>query len=131
MPTAISFKVAGIVGLVLAVLLAAALWRVENLSGKLDTERAEHTATKEALTREVEKGLGWKASYEETLRAAEAHREATKACLERAADAETARKERESLLQAAPPRPRTETEKQQVVGNETRSRAADRLNRPF
>lgn len=131
MSTDFGIKLMWIAGGILVLSLAAALWRVENLSGKLDTERAEHKTTKEALADEVTKSMGWKAAHEESLRAAEAHREATQTCLERAVEVETARKEREALLQAAPPRPRTEAEKQQVVNDATRARAADRLNRPF
>jgi hypothetical protein len=131
MPSVFGIKLMWITGAILALTLAAALWRVENLSGKLDTERAEHTATKEALAREIEKGMGWQAAYEKALLSAEAHRQATQECLERALVAETARKEREALLQATQPRPRTEAEKQQVVNDATRARAADRLNRTF
>lgn len=131
MPALISLKLAGPVGLALAVALAAALWRADNLGGKLDKERAEHKATQEALVREVEKGAGWIDAYNEAFASAEAHRQATAACIERAAAAETARQEREAILQAAPPGPRTEAEKQQVVTDDTRKRAADRLNRPW
>lgn len=131
MPSAIPFKIAGIAGLILVLALTAALWRADHLSGELATEISIHKATQEALTREVEKGAGWKTAYEYEVDVAKAHREATQACLDRTADAEKARKEREALLQAAQPRPRTETEKQQVVNDATRARAADRLNRPF
>ncbi len=131
MPTVIPFKIAGIMGLVLGVLLMAALWRADHLSGALDTECADHKATKEALAWEVEKGLGWKTAYGEALESAKTHRDATQECIERAAAAETARQERTELLQAAQPRSRTETEKHQVVNDATRARAADRLNRPF
>lgn len=131
MPTVVPFKIAGIVGLVLGLLLAAALWRADHLSGKLDAERAEHKATQAALAEEVAKGMGWKTAYEESVKNAEAHQQAMQACLDRAVAAEKARKERETILQAAPPRSRTEEEKQQVVNDETRARAADRLNRAF
>jgi hypothetical protein len=115
----------------LALALAGAIWRADHLSGALALERAEHRTTQEALTVATEKGLGWKTAYEEAFEAARARSAAAQACLDRAAEAEQARKEREALLQAAPPRPRTEAEKQEVVNDATRQRAADRLNRAF
>jgi hypothetical protein len=116
---------------VLALALLGALWRADHLSGALDLEKSNHKATQEALAREVEKGAGWKAAYEKALFAADAHRAATQACLDRAVAEAAAREERAAILQAAPPRSRTEQERQQVVNDETRKRAADRLNRPW
>lgn len=116
---------------VLALALLGALWRVDHISGALALEQSDHSATKEALTREVEKGMGWMAAYDEVTRAAEAHWEATQACLDREVEAREAQAERAALLQAAQPRARTEQERQQVVNDETRKRAADRLNRPW
>jgi hypothetical protein len=115
----------------LALALLGALWRVDHLSGALDREKSAHEATQETLARELAKGRGWKAAYEEALFAADAHRTATRACLDREVAATAAREERGAILQAAPPRPRTEQERQQVANDETRKRAANRLNRPF
>jgi len=111
----------------LAALLAATGW----LSGSLKAERAEHEAAKAALVEEVRKGEGWKAAYEEALAAIGAHREATRACLDREEQARTALEERTEILRAAQERPRSEAEKQQVVDDATRKRAADRLNRDW
>ena len=130
-PAAIPFKFAGVGAAILSLLLLLALWRIDSLSGKLDAERVRHKATQEALVREVEKGLGWKNAYEGAIKAAEAHRLAAQTCYELAAEAETAREKRAEILQAAPTRARTETEKTQVVDDETRVRVADRLNRPW
>jgi hypothetical protein len=118
-----------IAALVLA--LAAAIWRADHLSGELALEQTLHKATKESLALEVEKGLRWKAAYEQTLVAANAHRTAAKACLDRAKAQAMAQEERTAIMQAAQPRPRTEQERQQVVNDATRKIAADRLNRPF
>ena len=116
---------------VLALALLGALWRMDHLSGALALEESNHKATQEALAGAVEKGKGWMAAYEEALIAAEAQRAATQACLDRAVAAEAAREERAEILQTAQPRPRTDTERQQVVNDATRKRAADRLNRDF
>lgn len=116
---------------VIGLLVVLALWRIDNLHGKLKLERSEHQTTKDALAEAVEKGNGWKVAYETAIRAAEANGKAAQACLDREVEARAASEERKAILQAAPPRPRTETEKSQVVGNETRNRTADRLNRPL
>ncbi|CAK7024825.1 MAG: hypothetical protein DELT_02537 [Desulfovibrio sp.] len=116
---------------VIGLLIVLALWRIDNVQGKLKLERSEHQNTKDALADAIEKGNGWKAAYEEARSAAEAHREATQACLDREAEARAASQERKAILQAAQPRPRAETERTQVVDDETRKRTADRLNRPL
>lgn len=116
---------------VVGLLVLLALWRIDNLQGKLKLERSEHQTTKEALAVAVEKGNGWKAAYETANGRAEANREAAQACLDREVEARAASEEREAILQASPLRARTETEQTQVVGNETRKRTADRLNRPL
>jgi hypothetical protein len=116
---------------VLILALLGAIWRADRLSGTLALERSEHKGTTEALAREVEKGMGWKAAYEEALIAVDAQRTAAQACLDRAVATAAAREERAAILQAAQPRPRTDQERRQVVNDETRRRAADRLNRPW
>jgi hypothetical protein len=116
---------------VLALALLGAIWRMDHLSGALALEKSEHKATQEALAREVEKGMGWKTAYENALERAAAQGQATQACLDREVAAAAAREERAAILQAAQPRLRTEQERQQVVNDETRKRAADRLNRPW
>lgn len=120
-----------LIGAAFALCAMLALWQIDNLRGKLKLERSEHAKTQSALADAIEKGNGWKAAYEETYRAAEAHRQATQACLEREVEARAAEQERKAILQAAQPRPRTETENKQVVDDETRKRTADRLNRPL
>ena len=124
------WTIVGLAGLSAALLVAGGI-RVENLSGALALEENRHAATKEALAREVEKGAGWKAAYEKALMAADAHRAATQACLDREVETRKAVEERAEILQAAQPRPRTDAEKRQVVDDATRARAVDRLNRPW
>ncbi|MDR2055646.1 MAG: hypothetical protein LBQ10_07250 [Desulfovibrio sp.] len=114
-----------------AAVFGLSLWGIDHLNGKLDLEKAAHRQTKTELAEALEKGMGWKAAYEEALVAADAHRTATRACLDRVAADAAAREERAEILQAAQPRPRTEQERQQVVNDETRQRAADRLNRDW
>lgn len=126
-----NWKHYALAGAAFALLAALALWRIDNLHDKLKLERSEHGKTQAALADAIEKGNGWKAAYEEAYRNAESQRQAAQACLEREAEAEKARQEREAILQAAQPRLRTEAEKQQVVDDETRIRAAGRLNRPL
>ena len=115
----------------LSLALLGALWRADHLSGVLVLERSNYAATKEALAREMEKGAGWKAAYEKMLTAVDAHSAATQACLDREVETRKAVEERAEILQAAQPRLRTDTERQQVVNDATRKRAADRLNRDF
>lgn len=108
-----------------------ALWRIDGLKSDLKLERSEHQNTQDARDEAVRRGNEWKAAYEEARAAAEANGAAAQACLDREVEARAASQEREEILQASPPRPRTETEQAQVVGNETRKRSADRLNRPL
>ena len=79
----------------------------------------------------LEDALGWKAAFEKARDAAEAHRETAAACMEREVQARQDRQERESILQDAKPRQRALQEQPQVIDDETRKRAADRLNRPL
>lgn len=114
-----------------ALLVTLLFWRIDHWKNKYKQEVSEHKLTTVALDDAVEKGNGWKKAYEQTLAASEGYREAGQACLDREEEARAALQERKDILQAAPPRERTQTEKEQVVGDETRIRAADRLNRPL
>lgn len=102
-----------------------------SLEKKLIKEEASHEKTQTALNNAVAKGNGWKIAYEEANATAEAHRKATQACFDREVEARVAEQERDAILQAAQPRPRTETEQEQVVDDETRKSCANRLNRPL
>ena len=107
------------------------LWRIDSLGDDLKLEKQAHDATRVELRQALEDGQGWKVVSQKALAAAEAYQESTAACMEREVLARQARQERESILQEAIPRPRTAQEKQQVIDDETRKHAADRLNRPL
>ena len=115
----------------LVLLLLLALWRIDNVQGKLKLEKSEHSKTQEQLADALEKGKQWEAAYREAKGAAERQATATQACLDREKAAIVAKEERTDILRNAKPRPQTETEKRQVVDDETRKRSADRLNRPL
>jgi hypothetical protein len=113
-----------------AALLVGSIKTVD-LSGKLALEQSAHKQTQEALTRETEKALQWMVVYEDMQERALAQAAATQTCLDREAAARKAQEERRKILQAAQPRARTAAEQKQVVNDETRKSAADRLNRPW
>lgn len=115
----------------LSLLLLLALWRIDNVQGSLKLEKANHKHTQESLATAIAAGKQWEAAYNEALSSAAAQGQATQACLEREAQAHEAQEERDAILQAAQPRPRTTTEQKQVVDDETRANIANRLNRPL
>jgi hypothetical protein len=118
-----------VIGLSAALLIGSI--KTVDLSGKLALEQSAHKTTQEALTRETEKALQWMAVYEDMQERALAQAAATQACLDREATARKAQEERRKILQAAQPRARTAAEQKQVVNDEARKSAADRLNRPW
>ncbi len=91
---------------------------------ELDAERLVHAAT--AKERDE-----WKAAAEAYRQETEAQAENARLCLDREAQATRSAAERAVIMRKATPRLRTDTEKGQVVDDETRNRAADRLNRPL
>lgn len=107
------------------------MWRIDSLGDDLELEKKAHESTRAELHQAQEDGLGWKAAYEKARDAAQAHKDTAAACMERELQARQDRQEREAILQPARPRPRTEQEQRQVIDDETRKRAADRLNRPL
>lgn len=90
--------------------------------GQLETERLNHAAT-------LKERDEWKAAAEAYQKNAEAQAENARLCLDREAQAALDAAERAAIMQQAKPRPRPEQE--QVVDDETRTRVADRLNRPL
>lgn len=109
----------GTVMALMAVSIALVVTRDE-----LSAERLNH-----ALTRQERDD--WKARAEAAATRAEALAGNARRCLEREAQAQADAAERAAIMDAARPRPRTETEKAKVVDDETRQRVADRLNRPL
>lgn len=73
----------------------------------------------------------WKSQALAARMGAEALAENARRCLAREAQAQADAAERAAIMDAARPRPRTETEKVKVVDDETRKRTVARLNRSF
>lgn len=90
--------------------------------GQLETERLNHAAT-------LKERDEWKAAAEAYQKNAVAQAENARTCLDREAKAARDAAERTAIMQQVKPRPRPEQE--QVVDDETRTRVADRLNRPL
>lgn len=119
-------------GCIILLIFCSIAWlKISKLESNLKLEKSEHQITEIALIDAVNKGQGWKAAYETMSKGAEANAVATKACLEREKTALEATQARELILYLDKPRNRTETEKEQVVSDETRKSAASRLNRNF
>lgn len=97
---------------------------VRALESSLAAEKAAHAVTRQERD-------DWKARAEAAATRAEALADNARRCLEREAQAQADAAERAAIMDAARPRPRTETEKAKVVDDETRKRVADRLNRPL
>ncbi|MCH5277494.1 MAG: hypothetical protein J1E80_06615 [Desulfovibrionaceae bacterium] len=104
--------------------LILSLWRLDHVNGDLEAERQSHAVT--AKERD-----GWKTAAEAAQKDATAQAENARLCLDREAQAAKHAAERAAIMRQAVPRPRTDTEKGQVVDDETRNRVAIRLNRPL
>ncbi len=107
-----------------ALLVSGLLGRLAHVSGQLDAERAAHAVT----ARECER---WKTAAEAYRREAVAQAENARLCLDREANAARDAAERAAIVKQARPRARSAEEKNKVVDDETRRRAAVRLNRPL
>lgn len=92
------------------------------IMGQLDAERLNHAAT--AKERDE-----WRAAAEAYRQDADAQAENARLCLDRETKAALNAAERAAIMRQAKPRPRPQQE--QVVDDETRTRVADRLNRPL
>lgn len=101
------------------------------LSGKLDTERAGHEATREKLATAVREGNRWKAIADAAEPKITALQGSLKECLAREAQATADAVDRMAIMEAAEPRGRTPVENKGVVDDATRKKAVDRLNRPL
>lgn len=109
------------------VLLVSAVY----LSGKLDTERAGHEATREKLVVAVTEGNRWKAVADAAEPKIMAMRAAVRECLGRETQAMADAADRTAIMEAAQLRERTPVENKGVVDAATRRKAVDRLNRPL
>lgn len=94
------------------------------LESSLTAEEAAHAVTRKERD-------DWKARAEAAATRTEALAENARRCLAREAQAQADAAERAAIMDAARPRPRTETEKVKVVDDETRKRTVARLNRSF
>ncbi len=113
------------------VALMLSLWRISSLGGALALEESEHKTTKQALAKAIKKGKGWEAAYGKSIEAIETTNISLQSCFEREADALKDSRDRQAILDSSKPQERTQAETRQVVDDETRRRAIDRLNRPF
>jgi len=100
------------------------LWKIDRLEGSLELEQAAHKAT-------IQERDQWKLAAETAELDAQAQAENTRRCLAREAQAAQSAQERQAIMRQVAPRPRTDSEKRQVVDDETRNRVAARLNRPL
>lgn len=94
----------------------------------LTKEKDAHAETKKALQAALATGIGWKAAYEEMESSAAAYRDTAEACLVREKDWRAAVERQESVLREASSRPRTPEERDHVVDDATRRKAAALLN---
>lgn len=104
-------------------------WKARNLQTLFDLEVVAHAQTRAALEQAVQEGQRWATAAQATLEAAEAQQTVAEACLQREAEAQTDADARNAIMAQAKPRPQPEKDK--VVDDETRTRVADRLNRPL
>lgn len=107
-----------------ALLFSGLLGRLAHVNGELDAERTAHAVTSRELDR-------WKTTAEAYRKDAEAQAENARLCLDRETNAARDAAERAAIVKQARPRGRTAEEKDKVVDDETRRRAALRLNRPL
>lgn len=107
-----------------ALLFSCLLGRLTHVNGQLDAERAAHAVTAQECER-------WKTTAEAYRQEAMAQAENAQMCLDREANAARDAAERAAIVKQARPRARSAEEKNKVVDDETRRRAAVRLNRPL
>lgn len=91
-------------------------------------EKDAHAETKKALQAALATGFGWKATYEEMESSAAAYRDTAEACLVREKDWRAAVERQESVLRETSSRPRSPEERDHVVDDATRRKAAALLN---
>lgn len=92
------------------------------------TEKDAHAKTKKALEAALAAGIGWKAAYDEMEGSASAYQDAAESCLVREKDWRNAVERQETILREASVRPRSAEERDHVVDDATRRKAAALLN---
>ena len=110
--------------------LAATAWMARDTGHKLALEQKDHAATRMTLQQMTQSRDGWAAAYAEALTAAQAQRDNAAECLAREAAASNDTAERAAIMAQAKPLP-SQPKSKDVVDDETRKRAAARLNRPL
>lgn len=111
--------------------LDAARAEIHSAQADLRAEQAAHNATAAALTQAQADIAALHVALAASENATAAVQGSLTAALSREAQALRDSAARKQILDALRTRPRTETEKQEVVDDETRRAAADRLNRPL
>lgn len=91
-------------------------------------EKDAHAKTKKALEAALAAGIGWKAAYDEMEASAAAYQDTAESCLVREKDWRNAVERQETILREASVRPRSAEERDHVVDDATRRKAAALLN---
>lgn len=91
-------------------------------------EKNAHEQTQALLQAALNKGMEWKAAYEEMRATADACRDTAEACLTREQDWQNALERQESVFRETSIHPRTPEEQTHVVDDATRRKAAAVLN---
>lgn len=94
----------------------------------LAEEKNAHEQTQALLQAALNKGMEWKAAYEEMRATADACRDTAEACLAREKDWQNALERQESVFRETSVHPRTPEEQTHVVDDATRRKAAALLN---
>ena len=97
-------------------------------AGMIAEEKDAHAKTKKALEAALSAGVGWQTACEEMEATAAAYQRNAEACLVREKDWRNAVERQESILREASVRPRTAEEREHVVDDATRRKAAAALN---
>lgn len=122
-------KAAGIACAVLGVALICVWSWGDHQAGRYKTEAAAHNATKQALIQRTAERDAWEAKANHADTEISALQALARGEQQRLQSALRAANERAALMAKAKPRPRTDTERNMVVDDETRLAAAARLNR--
>ena len=114
-----------------ALLCLLLLWRIDSLGDDLDKEKLAHQATRIELHQTAEDGQGWKKLYETAQESATAYKTTADECISRENTARQYKTEREAVFEEDTPKERTPEDKAKVSNENTRKRAAVRINRPL
>lgn len=128
----VALMAAALAGVVFCGLAGWLVWQgfeVRELRSGLALERAAHVTTAKERDAAITEGLRWAALHGDALAKVAALQGQVTAAQRREAQAQQDAAERQRIMDAAQPRPRTEAEKQQGVDDATRKKAAARLNR--